>query len=582
MAFDAGMVRALAYELNNRLVGARVDKIQQPEKEEIVFTLRADRENVRLSLSSGANNPRINITGVTKENPLNAPMFCMLLRKHLTGGRILSVSQYGFERLVEIMFECRDEMGFLCNRYMIIEIMGKHSNIIFCDESKKIISAVKTIDFSTSSKRQVLAGMKYEYPPTQNKKNPLKTSYEEFCELFEIAPREQKISRFISDSYMGISLVCSSEISYRLTGNSDAFICDTSKTELWSSFCEFINLLKNNVFYPYLYKNDDKPTEFSFFELKQFSGIYKGEILPSFSELIDEYYLKKEKSNHIKQISADLLKYVANNESRILKKISIHNDEIQSAKDNLKYKNLGDIITANIYMLKRGDKDIKLWDYSADEPVLRDISLDTKLSPSQNAQRYYKKYNKAKKTIEVLTEQLKNDENELLYIRSVLNSLSRAEGENDLEEIRRELKEAGYGVKLKSKQKLTSKSVHMEFVTENGYTVLCGKNNIQNDMLTFKTASKLDYWFHAKNVAGSHVIMICNGEEPPEIDFTQAAVIAATYSKASDGENVAVDYTFVKNIKKINSAKLGLVTYSSNWTAYVTPNEKLCEKLRVR
>ncbi len=582
MAFDAGMVAALANELNNRLAGARIDKIQQPEKEEIVLTLRADRENLRLSVSSGANNPRINLTDVVKENPATAPMFCMLLRKHLTGGRVVSVEQHGFERLLEVKMECRDEMGFLCTRYLIVEIMGKYSNIIFCDENKKIIGAIKPVDFTTSSKRQILPGMTYEYPPAQDKLSPLDTTKEEFEFLFNKSPKDKLVSRFITDSYMGISLLVSSEIAYKTTGNVDVLLSECVFEDLWDNFNELISLIKEKRFIPVLLKANEKPVEFSFMNIKRFGGVYSKNECESFSRLIDEYYVKKERINHIKQISADLLKFLTTNENRIIKKLSIHKEEIRKAKEGLKFKDLGDIITANIYMLKRGDTKVKLWDYTIDPPVEKEITLDSKLSPSQNAQRYYKRYNKSKKAISVLSEQLKNDEIELSYIRSVLDSLSRAEGETDLEEIRRELKASGYGIKSKSVQKNTQKNYPFEFKTKNGYTVLCGKNNIQNDMLTFKTAAKLDYWFHVKNIAGSHCIMICNGEEPPEIDFTEAAIIAATHSKASEGENVAVDYTFVKNIKKINSAKLGLVTYSTNWTAYVTPDEKLCEKLRVR
>lgn len=582
MAFDAGMVAALAYELNGKLAGARIDKIQQPEKEEIVLTLRADRENVRLSLSSGANNPRVNITGIVKENPTAAPMFCMLLRKHLTGGRIISVKQYGFERMLEITLECRDEMGFLCSRFLIAEIMGKYSNIIFCDENKKIISAIKPVDFTTSSKRQILPGMTYEYPPKQNKMSPLDIDIVTFTELYENAMPDKKISRFITDSFMGISTLVSTEIAYRATGDGDSLLSECSMERLWEVFYGFFSAINNNEFTPYLYKAGEKPAEFSFIELKHYNYVYEKTVCHSFSQLIDEYYVKKERINYIRQISADLLKFLSNNENRIIKKISIHKEEIRKAKESLKFKEMGDLITMNIYMIKRGDTKALLWDYNMDPPVEKEITLDSKLSPSQNAQRYYKWYNKSKKAIEILTEQLKNDENELAYIRSVLDALSRAEGEADLEEIRFELKEAGYGVKSKSNRKNTVKNNPFEFKTENGYTVLCGKNNIQNDKLTFKTASKLDYWFHVKNIPGSHCIMLCNGEEPPEIDFTQAAIIAATHSKVAEGENVAVDYTFIKNIKKLNGAKPGFVTYSANWTAYVTPDEKLCEKLRVR
>lgn len=582
MAFDAGMVAALANELNIKLAGARIDKIQQPEKEEIVLTVRADRENLRLSISSGANTPRINLTNIVKENPVSAPMFCMLLRKHLTGGRIVSVEQHGFERLISIKVECRDEMGFLCERFIMVEVMGKYSNIIFCDENKKIIGAVKPVDFTTSSKRQILPGMVYEYPPKQEKANPLQFDSDEFERLFMVAGKDKRISRFISDSYMGIALSVSAEIAYRATGDSEALLGDCDCEVLKAEFAEFIENIKNKRFIPYMYKADDKPVEYSFWELTHLKGIYQSSECTSFSQLIDDYFVKRERINHIKQISADLSKYLTANENRIVKKLAIHGEEIRQAKENLKFKDLGDIITANIYLLKRGQTKAVLWDYSVDPPEKKEITLESKLSPSQNAQRYYKRYNKAKKAIEVLTEQLKNDENELKYITSVMDALSRAEGENDLEEIRAELRSAGYGVKTKGYKRNGGKTLPFEFKTENRYTVFCGRNNIQNDMLTFKTGAKSDYWFHVKNIPGSHCIMICNGEEPPEIDFTQAAIIAATHSKASDGENVAVDYTFVKNIKKINAAKPGLVTYSTNWTAYVTPDEALCEKLRVR
>lgn len=582
MAFDAGMVAALAVELNNRLAGARIDKVQQPEKEEIVLTLRADRENLRLSLYSGANSPRINLTDTVKENPVSAPMFCMLLRKHLTGGRIVSIEQYGFERLVEVKIECRDEMGFLCTRYLIVEIMGKYSNIIFCDGEKKIICAIKPVDFTTSSKRQILSGMFYEYPPEQGKLSPIEVTEQEFVSLYRSNPAEKKIARFISDTFMGISLLVSSEIAYNAVGNTDGLLADCSADQVWNAFSAVFDIVRQQRFTPVMLKDGERPGEFCFFEPKLYGSAYSVEIYPSFSALVDGYYGKKEKINHIRQISSDLHKFLVTNENRILKKIDIHRREIAQANESLKLKSLGDAITANIYMLKRGDTKVNLWDYSVDPPVQRVVELDPKLSPSQNAQRYYKRYNKAKKAIEMVTARSENDNLELSYIRSVLDLLSRAEGEGDLEEIRAELRSAGYGVKMKSAQKNVLKSFPMEFKTQNGYTVLCGKNNIQNDRLTFKTAAKTDYWFHVKNVAGSHCVMICNGEEPPEIDFTQAAVIAATNSKIADGENVAVDYTFVKNVKKINAAKPGLVTYSTNWTAYVTPDEKLCESLRVR
>lgn len=581
MAFDAGMVAALAYELNNRLAGARVDKIQQPEKEEIVLNLRAGRENVRLSISSGANNPRVNITSVSKENPKAAPMFCMLLRKHLSGARILSIKQQDFERVFEIEFECRDEMGFLCRRFIIAEIMGKYSNIIFCDGNKKIISAVKPIDFTTSSKRQILPGMRYEAPPKQDKVSPLEVGETEFLGLLEKQPSEKSVTRFICDSFQGISSLVAREMAFDIGNSTELTLDDVNEKDLWRAFASVVGKIKNHVFTPVLIKDRGQPLEFSFIDIKQYGSDAEVIRCTDFSTLIDLYYTKREKSNRIKQRSADIHKLLTNNENRILKKIAIQTEDIKKSKEALNFKRLGDVITANIYMLKRGDKTVRLTDYSDGEPEEIEVTLDTRLTPAQNAQRFYKKYNKAKNAILYLTEQKKQATEELEYIRSVLDLLTRAESDGDIDDIRKELARFGYGSKGKDAAKTKNvKTVPLEFVTENGYTVLCGKNNIQNDHITFKLAAKNDYWFHVKNLPGSHVVILCNGEEPHENDFTQAAIIAATHSKASDGENVAVDYTLVKNIKKPNSSRPGFVTYQTNWTAYVTPDEQLCERLK--
>ena len=580
MAFDAGFVKAVASELRSRLTDSRVDKVLMPEKEEVVLVLRAQRETLRLSLCCSSNAPKAGVTSETKENPAVPPMFCMLLRKHLTGGRLKEVTQNGFERAIELRFECHNELGYADDRIIIVEIMGKHSNIIFCDGEKKIISAVRMVDFTTSSKRQVLPGMRYDLPPSQNKADPLCETEEGFESKLNEAPPEEEASRFICDSYEGISPLIAREIVYRACGCVDANVRECGNA-LKNAFFDMVGLIDREEFSPTLVVVDGKYAEYSFTGIKQYGPSSSNEICTSFGALLDLYYVKKDREHRIRQMTHELSKFLSNNERRLEKKLRIFAEETEKSKKDLGAKRYGDAITANIYLLKRGMDKAVLTDYSSGDAEELTVPLDPRLAPSMNAQRYYKKYNKAKTALEMLALQKEKTEKELRYVESVSDMLTRIENESDLENIKHELSVSGYSVKLKEKTKKNAqKQKPMKFETSGGYTVLCGKNNMQNEELTFRTAEKNDHWFHVKNLPGSHVVMLSKGEEPPERDFTEAAVIAATYSKASDGENVPVDYTFVKNIKKPKGSPLWFVTYSTNWTAYVTPDEKLCEKLR--
>ena len=581
MSFDAGFVRAVVWELNSRILNARVDKIMMPEKEEIVLLLRAGRENLRLSLSCSSNAPRVNLTDEIKDNPASPPMFCMLLRKHLTGGRVTGVTQNGFERAIEIRFECHNEMGYADDRVLIAEIMGKCSNIIFCDGDKKIISAVRTVDFTTSSKRQILPGMKYDAPPSQNKSDPLCETRGGFLSKLSSFPPETPAADFICSSYEGISPLIARETVYRTSGDVSTPVCGIDGEALCSSFFGLMNDIKNNVFSPVLVKSGDKYAEYSFTAIKQYGKIGENVVCPSFGTLLDLYYVKKDRQNRVRQMTKELDKYLSNNVHRLRKKLRIFEEEDAKSRKELEYKRYGDAINAGIYLIKKGDRVAELTDYSSDTLEKLTVRLDEKLSPAMNAQYYYKRYNKAKTAVRMIAEQREKAENELKYVESVSDLLSRAENENDLDDIKRELEMSGYSVRIKDpKKKNAKKSEPMKFVTSGGYTVLCGRNNIQNEELTFRLSSKNDYWFHVKNAPGSHVIMICGGEEPPGADFTEAATIAATYSKESGGINVAVDYTLVKNVKKPKGTPFGFVTYSTNWTAYVDPSEEICEKLR--
>lgn len=571
MAFDAGMLSACVWELKNRIIGAKIDKIYQPGREELVFNLRPEgrKENIKLLMSAGANTPRINLTSLSLQNPAVPPMFTQLLRKHLQGGRIVSVEQLGFERVCKIDFEAHDDMNFKTRKSIVCEIMGKYSNIIFCDADMKIISAIKLVDLTTSQKRQVLPGMYYELPPSQDKIDPLSETKSNFEKAY--SEHRGDASKFITSRYMGISSLVAREIA--LSG------------DLWEGFDCFCDRLRSNNFEPCLIRDEEnKPKEYCFMPVTQYGNKYSCETPDSFGELIDSYFDERERSDRIRQKAADLFKLIENAISRLEKKTALQYDDLEKCSEKENLKRYGDLITSNIYMIKRGMRHADIIDYYDPEMKTVRVPLDYRLEPAANAQKYYKKYNKLKKAEIELKKQIEISARELDYLYSVLESFDRAEGELEINEIRRELYESGYGSRMKNYVQVKQQQTKpLEYETTNGYKVLCGKNNTQNDKLTFKIADKGDYWFHAKSMPGSHVIMLCDGlEEPPALDFTEAATIAATHSKAGDKAVVEVDYTLVKNIKKPAGAKPGFVIYHTNYSANVVPDKTLCDKLQVK
>jgi len=570
MAFDACMIAAITDEINRKAAGGRVEKITQPEKDEVIFYIHSGRDTVKLSVSASANCPRINFTAITKENPLSAPMFCMLLRKHLAGGRFIGARQLGFERAVELSFESADEMGFKSVKYIIVEVMGKYSNIIFCDEKKKILSPIKAVDFTTSQKRQVLPGMIYEMPPPQDKRSPLDVSDEEFMALRAAFP-DLPPDKFIMNNFLGISSLTAREIAYKSID--DVGLCE--------KFRHTVNCIIDRKFTPVIVRNTDgSPLEYSFMPINQYGNKAVTESLDSFGDLIDVFFGTREKSDRMKQRANDILKLLTNIEGRIQKKLMLQREDLRKCDEKESVRLCGDLITANIYRMKRGMESVSLPDYNREDMAEVVIELDSRLTPAQNAQKYYKKYNKLKSAERELKKQIENAEAELSYIYTVFDAAAKAETESDLGEIRRELYESGYGSRMKSygyNGGDKKKSVKpLSFTTPNGYTLLCGKNNVQNDHITTRMAEKYDLWFHVKNSPGSHVVLVTNGqaiEDIPDIDITRAAETAALYSSKKGGQNIAVDYTFIKNVKKPSGSKPGYVIYSSNWTAYVTPDE---------
>ncbi|MBO5415493.1 MAG: NFACT family protein [Clostridia bacterium] len=586
MAFDAGMLACTLSEIKKTALGARIEKVYQPEKDEIILQMRSHEGGKRLLINAGSNNPRIGFSTLPKENPQNPPMFCMLLRKYLQGAKLVSLSQADFDRIAFLEFETRDEMGFECTRFLIAELMGKYSNLIFADGDKKIISALKTADFSLDSARQLLAGGLYSLPSLGDKISPLGIDESEFDKLLGSAPAGISADKFITRTFSGISSAVAREIAFRATGKTDTALTDCVPRLLKESFFEVMGAVKTESFSPSLICDGTKLVEYSFIPLTQYTSF---EIKPfeSAGQLLDTYFDSRDKDLRVRQRASDILRLLTNAETRILKKLEIQRAELAECEKGAIYKKYGDLITANIYRLSRGDRIVRLEDYEAmtenGEFEIVEIELDTRLSPSANAQRYYKKYNKTKTAKTELAKQIQLGEAELEYIYTVFDALTRAETPTDLAEIRDELYRAGYASKMKGynerEKRGKSCSSYMQFETDDKMTVLCGKNNSQNDYITHRIAAKTDYWFHAKNTPGSHVILVTEGREPTDRDFTQAAEIAAFHSKA-EGQNIAVDYTLAKNVKKPAGAKPGFVIYHTNYTAYVTPDAEKIAAMR--
>lgn len=597
MPFDAGVMAAVVKQLEIQVVGARIDKIYQPDRDEVMLGLRVQNGNKRLLLSACAGNSRAGFCNAERENPATPPMFCMLLRKHLSGGHILSVKQIGFDRALEMKIGATDDMGFATERYLICEIMGTYSNVIFLDENRRILSVIHPVSLSASNKRQVLCGFEYEDPPKQEGKiNALDVTEEIFAERcknaldFGNAPAADK---FLIANFAGLSPLIAREITYRASGNTSTPLGNVDIQRLWFNFSKIYTDVKNGVFSPCLIKNTDgKVMDFSFCEIRQYATLAVTKPYDDISELLDVFYSERDKNEHIKRRGQDVLRLLANAESRIKKKTALQRESLAECENRGTWKKYADLITANMYALKKGMKSAELIDYEDENMPTVSVPLDERLTPSQNAQKYYKKYAKAKSALVMLNEQIEESARELSYIDTVFESLAKAENENDFAQIRTELSMTGYGRKLENMRKSGNKSKKdyrqnmkkdykpMRFMTSGGYEVLCGKNNLQNDYVTTVLASKDDYWFHVKNAPGSHVVMRCGKDEPDAKDFTECAKIAVLYSSQKETPNAAVDYTRVRHVKKPSGSKPGFVVYDTNFTAFATADKDLADTLR--
>lgn len=582
MPIDGVVVRNIVKELNSLLIDGRIDKITQPEVDEINIIIRNNGQNYKLLLSSSPTYPRVHITTLSKQSPINAPMFCMVLRKHISGGRIVRIEQYNLDRIIKIYIEAYDELGSLSNKILVCEIMGRHSNIILVSEGNGVvIDSIKHVTPDISSFRQVLPGITYKYPPFQNKLEPLNFSMSDFENRLESAPSGTKLAKFISNTINGISIFGAREICYNTVLDEDialSGLSPESKQRLLSSVKVFIDRIAAGDFSPCLYFEGSELYDFYSFDLNYLKHM-KLENKQSISDTIEIFYYRKDKSDRIKQRSADILKIVKLNLDRCLKKLSIQNEKLIECQGKDKWKLYGDLITANLYSLKKGDPTARVINYYDENQDYMNIPLDLSLTPPQNAQRYYKKYNKEKTAEEMTKEQKKENLEEIQYLENQLVNIENCTEDEEIEEIRNELISLGY---IKKKRKTSSRKIKqskpMHYVSSDGTDIYVGKNNVQNDYLTTKFAEPGDIWLHTKNIPGSHVII--KSGSPSDSTLLEAAALSAYYSKAKNSSNVPVDYTDRKNVKKPSGAKPGMVIYYTNRTVYVTPDEEMINKLK--
>lgn len=580
MSYDGIVTHSVVYELNNTILGGKIDKIYQPEADEIIIAVRTFSGSYRLLLSASASNARVHLTEVKRENPPSPPMLCMLMRKHLSGGKITGISQIRFDRIIKIDIECYDELGDLNTKSIIAEIMGRHSNIIFIDANNRILDSAKHVDFTVSSVRQILPGFTYELPPGQDKTEPTEFSIIDFMNALSKSSSDTLLDRFLLDSIMGMSPLVAREIVYGFSGHTKVTKGEVDEARFATYVQTFCKRLSDDCYSPcvVLENGSGKPLAFSCIELNQYGGSAAIRKTEGVSEAIDCYYVTRSAQERMKQKSAGILKLVHNNIERCEKKLAMHRRNLEKSKNRDKYKICGDLLTANMYRVKYGMDSLDAENYYDGNKIVT-IKLDPDISPAQNAQRYYKKYNKAKVTEEHSAEQIASAEEELKYLETVLDSIEKAESPYDLNEIKDELIEQGYITRsanenAKRKKKKSLISAPMKFVSSDGYEILVGRNNKQNDELTIRMSYSTDIWLHTKEIPGSHTLIRTNGTgSAPDSTIIEAAQLAAYYSKARNSSNVPVDYTAVKNVRKPNGAKPGFVIYDHNKTVYVEPSD---------
>ena len=579
MPFDAVFLSAVVEELTPILTGERIDKIQQPARDTVLLHLRS---RGKLLLSANGSRPRIHLTRASFENPAQPPMFCMLLRKHLSGGRIAGLTQPEAERKIDLSLDCTDEMGVPCQKHLILELMGRNSNLILTDGDGRIIDCMRRVDFEMSEARQVLPGLFYREPPGQDKRIPWQTGEAELLSLLEAVDSPKRLDAWLLDTFAGLSPLISRELSYRFCGEVEADILALSRPELARFLARELAMTGEKQ--PVLLLQGGAAKDFSYRPIAQYGDYMTSRRCESFSALLDEFYTQRDRNERMRQRSQTLRKSVTTLYERTLRKLAAQKKEREATLDRERLRRMGDIVTANLHAIQRGQTLLRAVDFYDAEMGEIEIPLKPNLSPQQNAAKFYKDYAKAKHAEKILTEQISVGEIEAQYFAGVLEELDRAENERDLSEIRAELEDGGYlraADRQKKKQMRQAPSKPLEFRSSDGFPIFVGKNNRQNDQLSLKSAHKNDIWLHIQKAHGAHVIIACGGAEVPDATVTEAAMLAAYYSEAKQGQNLPVDVTPVRFLRKPNGAKPGMVVYDRYRTVYVTPDESLPERLKV-
>lgn len=568
MALDGIVISNITAELQEKLTGARISKIAQPEADELMLTLKGPSGQYRLLLSAGASLPLIYLTAANKPSPMTAPNFCMLLRKHIGNGKITRIWQPSLERIIHFEIEHLNEMGDRCRKDLILELMGKHSNLIFCNDEGMIIDSIKHVSVQTSSVREVLPGRPYFIPVTQEKCSPLDTSLEEFCGT--VFSKPMPLSKALYNSYTGISPVIAEELCHRASLESDQSANSISRLEqmhLFHMFELMMEDVKTAQFSPAIVYDEDRvPVEFASLPLTMYQDMHTV-AFESASEMLETYYAMKNTLTRIRQKSSDLRRIATTALDRSRKKYDLQKRQLKDTSKRDKYKIYGELIHAYGYGVEEGAKSFEALNYYTNEMMT--VPLDPTLSTQENAQKYFDKYGKLKRTYEALSQLIQETEAEIQQLESICTFMDMALSEEDLVQVKEELTDAGY-IRRKytgKKVKITSRPFH--YVSSDGYDMYVGKNNFQNDELTFKVAAGNDWWFHAKGAPGSHVIVKTGGDELPDRTFEEAARLAAYYSKNRGAEKVEIDYIEKKHVKKPNGSKPGFVVYYTNYSMMI-------------
>lgn len=577
MALDGVFLRHLKEEIGTSLLGTRVDRVFQPNRDELILAFRGFSAAYKLLISARANSARVNLTTIPVENPQQPPMLCMLLRKKLQGAKLLEITQPDLERALMLKFDSVNELGDHVELTLAVEIMGRYSNIILVDENGKIIDALKRVDAEMSSERLVLPGLLYRLPPPQDKLSMLTCTVEEIMARIDALPRDMELSKALMSVLQGISPIIAREVENSAGLGHEVYVKSMTppqrrRTEMYVT--TLMETAKNVSGTPHIVIDpQNKPKDFAFMDIRQYGSAMTVSEKKSFSEMLDAFYAERDQIERMRVKSQDLLRLLANHADRLSRKIANQQAELSACaeRDTLRIK--GDLLSANMYAIQKGETSVKLQNFYEENLAELEIALDPALTPQQNAQKYYKNYRKAKTAEEKLTEQIGLAQTELTYIDSVFESLALAENERDLNEIRAELAEQGYVRRRagKKNQKQPVLSAPLKFKTSDGFTVLVGRNNRQNDKLTMKDANNNDIWFHTKNIPGSHTVLVTDGKAPTETAMEEAAVLAAQHSRAKDSAQVPVDYTQIRYVSKPQGAKPGMVIYVQYKTVYVDP-----------